>query len=102
MPKDIKQRVFPHFLGLAVTVIICWLLTILKFVSCPGPGPFPVLTALSDGVLAASPQGAGARGHPAGGDPVPRPIVYLVGTIVLQSMVSFTDGFPRYEDRWKP
>ena len=92
-----QSRFLNIFLALAVAIIICWLLQLLKFVFLPLiiavfisfllnpliirltrykiPHILAVFIALGLTIL----------------------VLYMAGTIVLQSLVSFRDEFPRYE-----
>ena len=93
------QRAQTIFLGLAVTVIICWLLTVLKFVFLPlvlalffsfllnplvnwmTKYKIPRVLAVSFAIILAL------------------AVLFLVGNTVLNSLVAFSDEFPKYENQ---
>jgi len=93
------ERTLGWFLGLTLAIIICWLLNILKFVFLP-----MVIAVFISFLLEPMiqwlirfkvPHGLAVALTMA----VALLLVYLAGTIVLKSLVSFKDEFPRYEIR---
>ena len=93
------NRAMTFFLGLAITILICWLLTLLKFVF------LPLVIAIFISFLL-SPLVAWLTKHK-----MPQVLavvlaialtamlLYLTGTIILKSLVSFESEFPRYEEK---
>ncbi|MEW5722545.1 MAG: AI-2E family transporter [Thermodesulfobacteriota bacterium] len=95
------NRALTLFLGLAVAVIVCWLLQVLKFVFLPlvlavfisfllsplvawlHKRRVPLILAVTLCIL------------------LTLAVIYALGTIVLQGLVSFQDEFPKYELRFR-
>jgi len=93
------ERTLGWFLGLTLAIIICWLLNILKFVFLP-----MVIALFLSFLLEPMIQWLIRFKVPHGLAVVLTMtlallMVYLAGSIVLNSLISFKEEFPRYETR---
>ena len=91
-------RALTIFLGLSITILVCWLLTLLKIVFLPMVIALLITFLLNPGVTFLTKRKVPLVLAVAVILVLALAVLFVAGSIVLNSLIAFSEDFPKYEE----